>query len=350
MPAPPSCFTPGTRCAAPHGDVLVEDVRVGDELLVQTGLQLVPRPVVWVGSRCITPKHLSSPELSAPIRISASAIADGVPARDVVISPDHRILVAGHLVPSRLLVNEMSIRREPFARPITYLHIEFATHSVMIVEGMPAESFLDEQNDRSFFDTGSDIAALRPVLPNLNDPSHSARACAPLAMTPAASRDVWQTLFDRAIALGYVAPARTISADPELYLLADSTPVFPIQRSSTEATFVLRTSPVTLRLISRASSPSQIDRDADDWRILGVAVREICYRSADSTDMFAADNPVLNEGWQDVESDSSGAWRWTNGNARLPRPNGSVTVTVRFFAQPAYLTNEPVTTKVSRAA
>lgn len=246
----------------------------------------------------------------------------------------------------------MSIRREPFERPITYLHIEFATHSVMIVEGMPAESFLDEQNDRSFFDAGSDIAALRPVLPNLNDPAHSARACAPLAMTPAASRDIWQALHDRALALGYTKPAMATTADPELRLLADAIPVLPVHRTATEASFVLSTAPATLRLVSRASSPSELDRDADDWRILGVAVRELQYRTTGGETVFPPDHPALIDGWQEAEASAADVWRWTNGNARLPILPGAAAITVRFFAQTAYLVAAPAdpSAEISRAA
>ncbi|MGC8476590.1 MAG: Hint domain-containing protein [Acetobacteraceae bacterium] len=347
---PPPCFTPGSRCAAPGGDVLVEDVRVGDVLLVQSGSRLVARPVVWVGSGSVAPTKFSCPELSAPIRIDSSALADGVPKRDLSISPDHRILLNGRLVPARLLVNGMSIRRELFNGPVTYLHIEFAEHSILFVEGVPAESFLDEQNDRSFFEAGSAVTALRPTLPNLNDPAHSPRACAPLAMTPAASRDIWQMLYDRAIALGYPEPALTTVADPGLHLVADGAPVMPVHCTATEASFVLPAAPTTLRLASRASSPSALDRDADDWRILGVAVRELRYRTQTGETVYGPDHPALSEGWQDAESDASGSWRWTRGNARLPCPTAAATITVRFFAQPAYLIDTPAAAETRRAA
>lgn len=350
MPPPPACFTPGSRFASPCGDVLVEEVRVGDQLLVQVGAELVSRPVIWVGSRRVSPADLACPELSAPIRIAASAIAHRVPVRDVLISPDHRIFLKGRLVPARLLVNGASVRQVSFEHPVTYFHIEFAEHSIVLVDGMPAESFLDEQNDRSFFEAGSAVTALRPTLPNLNDPAHSPRACAPLAMTPAESRDIWQALYDRAIALGYPEPALTTTADPGVHLVVDGAPVMPVHCTATEASFVLPAAPTTLHLTSRASSPSALDRDADDWRILGVAVRELRYRTQAGETVYGPDHPALNDGWQDAESDASGSWRWTRGNARLPCPSAAATITVRFFAQPAYLIDSPATAETRRAA
>jgi hypothetical protein len=345
-----SCFTSGTAVATDSSEILVELIQKGDFVAVIDGTRRSVRQVIWVGSRKVDLDLEPSSDLCAPVLIRCGAVADLAPARDILISPDHRLFLSGRLVPARLLINGMSIMRDLTPRVLTYHHVELESHGVLLADGLPVESFLDEQNDRSFFEAGSAVTALRPTLPNLNDPAHPPRACAPLAMTPAESRDIWQALYDRAIALGYPEPALTTTADPGVHLVVDGAPVMPVHCTATEASFVLPAAPTTLHLTSRASSPSALDRDADDWRILGVAVRELRYRTQAGETVYGPDHPALNEGWQDAESDASGSWRWTRGNARLPCPTAAATITVRFFAQPAYLIDSPAAAETRRAA
>ena len=101
-------------------------------------------------------------EMTAPIRIHENALADGVPRRDLRISPDHALLLDRVLVPARLLINGASIVRETRCRRVTYYHVELDTHDVLLAEGAPAESYLNTGNRGDFEDAGAPLV-LHPV-------------------------------------------------------------------------------------------------------------------------------------------------------------------------------------------
>jgi hypothetical protein len=99
-----------------------------------------------------------------PVRIAAGAIADQVPTRDVLLSPCHAVLVDGILAEAGALVNSGvnsgSISRESaMAEVFTYYHIELASHALIMVDGMAAETFVDNV-DRMGFDNWAEHEAL----------------------------------------------------------------------------------------------------------------------------------------------------------------------------------------------
>jgi hypothetical protein len=76
----------------------------------------------------------------------------------------------------------------------------------------------------------------------------------------------------------------------------------------------------SVRLVSRASVPFDLDRAHEDWRRLGVGVAKIVFRSGTEQVELPADHPSLIRGWHDAETDGAAIWRWTDGDAHVPLP------------------------------
>ncbi|MRI56174.1 hypothetical protein D8770_19745 [Methylobacterium sp. DB1607] len=133
------CFATGTRIRTARGEVAVEDLRVGDQAVTVGGKQ---RPIRWIGSRSLDGRGAALPFAQQPVRIRAGAFGDGLPVRDLFLSPGHPVLVGGHLVPVMSLVNGTSLARMP-ATAVTYWHVELDAHDILLAEGLPAESYLD---------------------------------------------------------------------------------------------------------------------------------------------------------------------------------------------------------------
>jgi hypothetical protein len=144
----PHCFFAGTMIRAPHGEVAVETLRRGDLVCTQDG-RIVP--VDWLGVQTVSTIFTDKLRV-LPIRIKAGALGENVPARDLLVSPDHAILVEGALIQAGALINGSSIVRESnVPTTFTYYHVEVDDHSLILAENTPAETFVDNV-DRLGFD------------------------------------------------------------------------------------------------------------------------------------------------------------------------------------------------------
>ena len=142
------CFTPGTLIATPKGEVPVERLRVGDRVITRdNGIQ----EIKWVGVRPVGFAELARAQHLSPIHIRAGALGNGLPERDMLLSPNHRVLVANDrtslyfderevLAAAKHLVNSKGIR---VIQPIevTYIHFMCQNHEVVLSNGAWTESF-----------------------------------------------------------------------------------------------------------------------------------------------------------------------------------------------------------------
>jgi hypothetical protein len=107
---------------------------------------------------------------------SCAAIAtrcNGLPRRDLEISPLHAIYIDGILIPAAALINGASITQIHAARQVDYFHLELDSHDILFAEGAPSESFVDDDS-RSMFHNAATFDALYP-----NAARQPARYCAP---------------------------------------------------------------------------------------------------------------------------------------------------------------------------
>ncbi len=162
---------------------------------------------------------------------------------------------------------------------------------------------------------------LHPDLTDETDyPTREAGSCAPFVWDEASVRPVWQRLSERATALGQpVRPAATTS-DPALHLVAAGRSIKPIYADAGLFIFPLPRNAGTVRLVSRASAPTDARPWLDDRRRLGVRLARIVLRDATEVRQIPVDHPDLQQGWWAVERDGTLMGRWTDGDAVLPLP------------------------------
>ena len=175
------CFMAGTMIRTPDGEVAVEELERGDLVLTSDGRSV---PVTWLGVQTVS-RLFADPNRVWPIRIKANALADNVPSRDLLISPDHAILVDGVLVQASALVNGSSIARENnVPATFTYYHVETEDHSLILAQDVPAETFIDNV-DRMRFDNWDEHQALYPqgkVIVEMSYPRAQSARQVPLAI------------------------------------------------------------------------------------------------------------------------------------------------------------------------
>ena len=151
------CFCAGTRIRTVRGEVRVEALVVGDEVITQ--LDGTPKKVVWLGRRRVFGTGDRDRALVDPVRVRAGAFGT-VPVRDLLLSPDHAVFFEGVLVPVHLLIDGETIVQERH-ETVVYHHVELERHDVLLAEGLPAESYLDTGNRGKFGNAG--LVQLHPT-------------------------------------------------------------------------------------------------------------------------------------------------------------------------------------------
>jgi len=142
------CFTPGTRIATPRGEVMVENLSVGDRVITRdNGLQVIR----WIGAREITASHFAAASHLLPIRISRGALGNDTPESDLIVSPNHKILVSNdktalYFEESEVLVAAKHLTGLPGVQVMDgvdtiYIHLLFDHHEVILSNGTWSESF-----------------------------------------------------------------------------------------------------------------------------------------------------------------------------------------------------------------
>ena len=169
----PPCFAAGTAIMTPGGPVPVERLAPGDAVVARFA---GAARVVWTGRRRLAPRRHARPDAVWPYRILRDAIAPGVPARDLLLSPDHAVCLGGVLIPVKYLANGRSVLQDRNFETVEYWHVELARHDVLLAEALPVESYLDTGNRESFEQGG---AALM-LHPRFGPATWEADACMPL--------------------------------------------------------------------------------------------------------------------------------------------------------------------------
>lgn len=166
------CYCPGTLIATTRGEVAVEDLKIGDRVVTAAGKR---RPIRWIGNRAYSGRFAATNPEVLPVLFRAGSLGEGLPRRDLMVSPLHAMYLDGVLVPAQALVNGVSIVRLQQVDRVDYFHIELKTHDILLAEGAPAESFVDDDS-RGMFHNAHEYAERYP-----NERKPAVQYCAPRA-------------------------------------------------------------------------------------------------------------------------------------------------------------------------
>lgn len=142
------CFTPGTLIATPDGERKVEDLQAGDRVITRdNGIQ----EIRWIGARSLTEAELKDATHLQPVLIRQGALGNGLPERDMMVSPNHRVLVANDKTALYFEDREVLVAAKHLTglegvdvvetTAVTYIHFMFDQHEVVLSDGAWTESF-----------------------------------------------------------------------------------------------------------------------------------------------------------------------------------------------------------------
>lgn len=144
-----ACYCKGTLIMTTTGEVAVEELAVGDNVMTSAGDL---EPVIWVGNSTINCERQLHKDKAYPVRIAKDAFGLNLPKRDLFVSPDHSLYVDGVMIPAYCLVNGTTITQDQTEKLVTYYHVELPKHNAILAEGLPAESYLEtSEENRHFF-------------------------------------------------------------------------------------------------------------------------------------------------------------------------------------------------------
>lgn len=142
-----ACFTPGTLIATRKGERRVEDLQVGDRVITRdNGLQ----EIRWIGQHALTARDQQKATDLSPVLIEAGALGEGLPERDFLVSPEHKILVSNDKTALHFEDNEVFVAAKDLTdmkgvdvievSQTSYIHLHFDDHEVILSNGTWSES------------------------------------------------------------------------------------------------------------------------------------------------------------------------------------------------------------------
>lgn len=148
------CFAGDTLIETAEGPVAASALRQGDRVRTKDASF---QPIRWVAARQFSRHDLDRLPHLRPIRIAAGTLGAALPTTDLLVSPQHRILVRSPiaqrmfdapevLVAAKQLVGITGIASDDDADGVTYVHFLFDAHQIVYANGAEAESLYTGQS------------------------------------------------------------------------------------------------------------------------------------------------------------------------------------------------------------
>lgn len=159
IPRATPCFTPGTMITTLRGECPVEHLTVGDQVITRdNGIQ----PVRWIGkSQLFLHDFQADPHL-LPVFIRQGSLGKDLPERDMLVSPNHRILVTNARSAIKFSEREVLIAAKHLTSAgvhtvqssgTIYIHFMCDSHEVVLANGIWTETF--QPDDQSLGGIGN---------------------------------------------------------------------------------------------------------------------------------------------------------------------------------------------------
>ncbi|MEL6644393.1 MAG: Hint domain-containing protein [Pseudomonadota bacterium] len=170
-------LTGSASLRTPCGGRRAENIRKGDLIVTRdNGLQAVR--MVW--TRTVTEAEIAADPSLAPVRLKPRSIGPMMPQRDLLVAPDHKVLVPGYrladmpdtasyLIAARDVADASDEAFQDRGQgDVTYYNIVFDSHQVFCVDGLPVESYMpSEQTVRTLDEaTRADLEATLRATPD----------------------------------------------------------------------------------------------------------------------------------------------------------------------------------------
>lgn len=181
-----ACFTPGALVETATGARAIETLRPGDLVLTRDrGLQ----PIRWVGRRSFDMADLQADAGLQPILFRKGALGPNLPARDMMVSRQHCMLVEGpraalYFGAEEVLVRALHMADQPgilqaMVQEVTYIHLMFDHHEVILADGVWSESFQPAARNIGGLETAArdELFKIFATMPDAGEPEkyHAAR-------------------------------------------------------------------------------------------------------------------------------------------------------------------------------
>lgn len=143
------CFAAGTLIKTLAGELPADEILPGDMVLTRdAGYQ----PVRWVGARSLSAAQLCARPDLQPVTITAGALGKSQPERDLIVSPQHRMLVCHPQTQLWFGADEVlaaavhltcldGVAQRVPQDGVTYVHLMFDDHQIINGDGAWSESF-----------------------------------------------------------------------------------------------------------------------------------------------------------------------------------------------------------------
>lgn len=178
----PPCFTPGALIETASGPRLVEVLQPGDAILTRDGSY---QRLAQVLRSHVTAADLAKAPNLRPIRITQGALGQGLPAQDLLVSPQHRMVVSSAIAERMIGTTEVLVAAtrltalpgifvDETVAEVTYLHLVFGRHEIIFADGAATESlFTGPEALKSVPPEAR--AELLAIYPDLNTPNVTPR-------------------------------------------------------------------------------------------------------------------------------------------------------------------------------